>query len=72
MPHSVAFDLGLHCLSMSHKMDAIGLNGLMTLFQCFYSLAGDLPPSWIRQSDQLVQGVISWILQIQCLKYKNK
>ena len=35
MPHSVAFDLGLHCLSMSHKMDAMCLNGLMALFNVF-------------------------------------
>ena len=35
---------------MSHKMDAIGVTGLMALFQCSYSLAGDLPPSWINWS----------------------
>ena len=64
--------LGLYCFSMSHKITAIGLTVLMALFQCFYIFANALPPSWIRQTDQLVQGGISWILQIQCQKYKNK
>ena len=34
MPRFASSDLGLHCLPMSHKKDAIGLYGLMRSYSC--------------------------------------